>query len=127
MNENRNLVQQVDVLGFDLAFKDFLENETNLKHYFYFNENDIEITDECLKYIIKTYTIEKGLRSLNRCLETIFNKLNVLKLLGENINKYNFSFNLKINFPYKLNIKDIDILLKDRIITENKNVYSMYM
>ena len=43
MNENRNLVQQVDVLGFDLAFKDFLENETNLKHYFYFNENDIEI------------------------------------------------------------------------------------
>jgi len=96
------------------------------KNYSLFNINDIEITDECINYIIKTFTIEKGLRSLNRCLDTIFNRLNVLKLLGENINKYNFSFNLKINFPYKLSIKDIDILLKDRILPDNKNVYSMY-
>ena len=96
------------------------------KNYSLFENNDIQINDECIKHIISTYTVEKGLRSLNRCLDTIFNRLNVLKLLGQNINKYNFSFNLKINFPYILNIKDIDILLKDRIILDNKNVYSMY-
>ncbi len=96
------------------------------KNYSLFENNDIQINDECIKHIIFTYTVEKGLRSLNRCLDTIFNRLNVLKLLGQNINKYNFSFNLKINFPYILNIKDIDILLKDRIVLDNKNVYSMY-
>jgi ATP-dependent Lon protease len=96
------------------------------KNYSLFENNDIQINDECIKHIIFTYNVEKGLRSLNRCLDTIFNRLNVLKLLGQNINKYNFSFNLKINFPYILNIKDIDILLKDRIVLDNKNVYSMY-
>jgi hypothetical protein len=43
MSENSDLIQKVDILGFDLLFKDFIKNERYSKKYFYFNEIDIEI------------------------------------------------------------------------------------
>jgi 4-hydroxy 2-oxovalerate aldolase len=43
MSENIDLIQKVDILGFDLHFKDFIKNKRYPKKYFYFNEIDIEI------------------------------------------------------------------------------------
>jgi len=60
VNENKNLMQQVDVVGIDLAFKDFIEIETNLKHYFYFNESDIEIA-ALNSFILQTMPFSKDI------------------------------------------------------------------
>ena len=51
-----------------------------------FNPDDMSISDETIKNIINSYTEdEKGVRNLRRCFETIISKINVLKLINQDI------------------------------------------
>ena len=46
------------------------------------SEQEIELTDENIKYIINNFTnSEDGVRNLKRCLETIYKKINLYKYI----------------------------------------------
>lgn len=45
--------------------------------------SDLIFTDEVMKHIITTHTDEKGVRNLKRCLETIVQKVNLLRITEE--------------------------------------------
>ena len=50
-----------------------------------FDEKDVIISDEILDYIVDEYTKkENGVRNLKRCLEIIYTKINLFKLMGPN-------------------------------------------
>ena len=72
----------------------------------------VEIKDEVLDYLIENYTNgEEGVRSLKKCLELIFSKLNVL-ILTEGTDIFSYDINVKTS-PIILDNKMIDILLKE--------------
>tara|TARA_B110001450_G_C17664774_1_gene499024 strand:- start:425 stop:3451 length:3027 start_codon:yes stop_codon:yes gene_type:complete len=72
----------------------------------------VEIKDEVLDYLIENYTNgEEGVRSLKKCLELIFSKLNVL-ILTEGTNIFSYDINVNTS-PIVLDNKMIDILLKE--------------
>jgi len=99
-----------------------------LKNYTEFKVDDLVFTDDILKYIIKTYTKhESGVRNLNRCIETVINRLNVLKVLGSDLNDFKFSFNLQIKFPFILDTKTVDTLLKTNDNETNTSYKMMYI
>ena len=57
------------------------------------------------------------MRNLKRCLEIIYTKLNLYRLMKPDINLFESSLDLnqKIQFPIKLNNKLVDKLMKDGI------------
>lgn len=79
-----------------------------------FKKEDVVFTDEILEYIIKDFTEnESGVRNLKRCLEIIYTKLNLYRLMKpeENLFKTSLKIDEKVEFPFELKKEIIDKLL----------------
>ena len=79
-----------------------------------FNESDIIFDDDVLEYIINDFTEkESGVRNLKRCLEIIYTKLNLYRLMKPDINLFESSLKLKekVTFPITLTRNIVDKLV----------------
>ncbi len=66
-----------------------------------FSAEDVILPDETIKFIIQEYTQEEeGVRNLKRCLEVIYTKLNLYRLIKTNIFEKNMD--LVVEFPLKV-------------------------
>ena len=91
-----------------------------------FNEADIIMADSALEYIIDTFTgNEKGVRNLKRCLEIIYSKLNLFRLMKPNSKLFNEKMNsLKVEFPFTVKRDIIDKLISKK---ESDIPYNLYL
>jgi len=92
-----------------------------------FSKEDIVIPENVMLYIIDNYTCnEKGVRNTKRCLETIYSKLNLFRLMrtGENLFKKEITLN-NISFPLVLTQQIVDLLLKRDEVDLSKSM--MYL
>ena len=79
-----------------------------------FEKEDVIFTDEILEYIIKDFTEnESGVRNLKRCLEIIYTKLNLYRLMKpeENLFETSLKIDKKVEFPFELKKDNINKLL----------------
>ncbi len=79
-----------------------------------FQKEDIVFNDDILEYIINDFTNKEfGVRNLKRCLEIIYTKLNLYRLMKPDINLFETSMNLKekVVFPVTLTRGIIDKLI----------------
>ena len=92
-----------------------------------FSEEDILIPDETIEYIITKFTKgEEGVRNLKRCLEIIYTKLNLFRLVKSDSELLTKEINIKVEFPFKVTKKDVDILVKDDEAM-NQSFMAMYV
>ena len=78
-----------------------------------FKETDIIIPDETIDYIVETYTNEeKGVRNLKRCLEIIYTKLNLYRLMKPGETLFEKEMTLKVEFPFTVTNDAIKSLIK---------------
>ncbi len=90
-----------------------------------FSEQEVVFEDAAIKYIIECYTgEEKGVRNLKRCLETIYSKLNLFRLMKPDANLFNTDLPLTVTFPYTVTPETVRLLLK---LEEVKSYHMMYM
>jgi len=80
---------------------------TNIK----INKKDIIINKDVMKYIITRKPIESGVRQLEKDLNTLCERINVLKHLNKKKKKIKLSYYTDIKFPFYITKEDIDILL----------------
>ena len=67
-----------------------------------FNDNEIMFNETNIEYIINNYTgKEEGVRNLKRCLEIIYTKLNLYRLVKPGTKMFTDKLNIK--FPLNLN------------------------
>jgi ATP-dependent Lon protease len=72
------------------------------------------VPDETLDYINSVYTEEeKGVRNLKRCLETVFTKINLLKLMRPGAELFDKEMNLDIEYPFTVTIEIVKKLVKN--------------
>ena len=94
-----------------------------------FNQEDILIDEKVIQYINEKYCMkEEGVRNLKRCLETIYTKLNLYRLMKPNdINNLSIfqELNTHIQFPFQVSNLIVDKLLKHEDF--NKNIHNMYI
>jgi ATP-dependent Lon protease len=96
-----------------------------------FDEKDIVLSDSILEYIITHPLLtkgEEGVRNLKRCLEVIFTKLNLFRLMKPEDNFFLGDMDLEttVSFPFVVEKKHVDILIKnDR--NQNQSLLSMYV
>ena len=90
-----------------------------------FQEGDIVITDEATAYIIEHYTMqEKGVRNLKRCIETIYTKLNLFRLMRPGTNMFEGDLPVRVAFPFVVTAAVVPLLLK---IDKTQGYSSMYI
>lgn len=91
-----------------------------------FSKDEVTITDDVMRHIIERYTEkEEGVRNLKRCLETIFRKLNLFKLMKPGTNIFESDIKLKVEFPFTLTIDAVDKVISDT--NNDGHCTSMYM
>jgi ATP-dependent Lon protease len=94
-----------------------------------FDSSTVVFNDELLEYIINDFTEkEHGVRNLKRCLEIIYKKLNLYRLMKPDINLFEASEGLKLkkklSFPCILTREIIDDLIKKE--STDNIPYGMY-
>ena len=78
-----------------------------------FNKDDIIIPDDVIAHIVDTHcNKEDGVRNLKRCLEIIYTKLNLYRLMKPGSNLFEGEMSLKVEFPYKVTKAIVDKLIK---------------
>jgi len=78
-----------------------------------FDEEDIVIDNEVLGYIVKEYTEnEKGVRNLKRCLEIIFTKLNLYRLMKPDSKMFDKDLDIKVEFPITITKEIVRKMIK---------------
>jgi ATP-dependent Lon protease len=92
-----------------------------------FNKDEIIIPDDVISHIVETHcNKENGVRNLKRCLEIIYTKLNLYRLMKPGSNLFEGDMALKVEFPYNVTKDIVDKLIKKE--QENFSaLYSMYV
>ncbi len=88
-----------------------------------FETEDIIIPDETIHYMVDNFcNKEDGVRNLKRCLEIIYTKLNLYRLMRPGSNLFEEDMALKVEFPFKVTKDIVDKLIK----TNKENVSALH-
>jgi ATP-dependent Lon protease len=78
-----------------------------------FNKDDIIIPNDVIGYIVENHcNKEDGVRNLKRCLEIIYTKLNLYRLMKPGTNLFEGDTSLKVEFPFTVTKVIVDKLIK---------------
>ena len=92
-----------------------------------FSAEDIVIPDNTLHYIIDNYCMkEDGVRNMKRCLEIIYTKLNLYRLMRPGSNLFEEDMSIKVSFPFTVTREIVDKLVKTNKDTMSSSLYSLY-
>jgi ATP-dependent Lon protease len=91
-----------------------------------FQDGQIIIPDDTISYMCETLTDkEKGVRNLKRCLEIIYTKLNLYRLMKEGSSLFNKEETIKVEFPFTVTKEIVDKLIKKT--SNNAPPFGMYV
>jgi len=94
-----------------------------------FTEEEVIIPDDTIQYIVGNVNLtnnEPGVRNLKRCLEIIHTKLNLFRLVKSDTNLFSKEMDLKVEFPFTVTRKHIDIFIKNEE-NQNQSLIAMYV
>ena len=78
-----------------------------------FSEKEITIPDSVIEHIVENYTEkEEGVRNLKRCLEVVYRKLNLYRLIKPDTPLFEKEMSLKVAFPFSVTNEVVDKLVK---------------
>jgi hypothetical protein len=93
-----------------------------------FKEGDIIIPDTTLNYIIENYTDKEcGVRNLKRCIEIIYKKLNLYRLVKPGTTLFEKENTLVVEFPFHVTTDVVNNLIKKDDNGMSKSVINMYL
>lgn len=92
-----------------------------------FEAGQIIVEDNTIHSIIEKYTDkEKGVRNLRRCLEIIYTKLNLYRLMQPNTKLFEDEETLNIEFPFHVSLEVLEKLIKEKEDKELKIYERIY-
>jgi len=92
-----------------------------------FSNEDIIVSNEVVSHIIENHcNKEDGVRNLKRCLEIIYTKLNLYRLMRPGSNLFENEMSLKVEFPFNVTKDIVDKLIKKEQ-NNSSSLWSMYV
>ena len=126
----RDRMYRIQTKGYDKKQKTVISNDyllPKIREQVKFSSEDIVIPEESLQYIIETHCDkEDGVRNLKRCLEIVYTKLNLYRLMRPGSNLFEGEMALKVEFPLTVTKDVIDKLIKKEH-DENMAIRGMYV
>ena len=128
----KDRMYRIQTKGYDKKQKTIISNDyllPKIREQVCFSIEDITIPDETIHYIIDNYcNKEDGVRSLKRCLEIIYTKLNLYRLMRPGSNLFEEDMSIKVEFPFQVSIDIVKKLIKvDEKDKLSAAMYSMYI
>jgi len=126
----KDRMYRIQTTGYNQKQKTTISNNyllPKIREQVKFKEEDIIIPDSTLHYIIENHCLkEDGVRNMKRCLEIIYTKLNLYRLMRPNSNLFEETMSLKVEFPFTVTKDIVDKLIKkaDGI---NPSLYHLYV
>ena len=93
-----------------------------------FQPDEIIIPDETIKYIVGAKHLtqeEAGVRNMKRCLEIIYTKLNLFRLMKPDENLFSKDIKMEVKFPMTVTNKEVDVLIKNEE-KQSQSLLAMY-
>ena len=126
----RDRMYRIMTKGYDKKQKTVISNDyllPKIREQVKFSCEDIVIPEESLHYIIETHgDKEDGVRNLKRCLEIIYTKLNLYRLMRPGSNLFEGEMALEVSFPLTVTKDIVDKLIKKER-DDNMAIRGMYV
>jgi ATP-dependent Lon protease len=126
----RDRMYRIQTKGYDKKQKAVISNDyllPKIREQVKFTTEDIVIPEESLQYIIETHCDkEDGVRNLKRCLEIVYTKLNLYRLMRPGSNIFEGEMALDVSFPLTVTKDVIDKLIKKER-DDNMAIRGMYV
>uniref|UniRef100_A0A6C0DPA2 ATPase AAA-type core domain-containing protein n=1 Tax=viral metagenome TaxID=1070528 RepID=A0A6C0DPA2_9ZZZZ len=128
----RDRMYHIQTKGYDAKEKTVIARNyllPKIREQVNFNEADVIIPDETIQYIVSNEALtkdESGVRNLKRCLEIIYTKLNLFRLMKADTSLFGKDLELKVTFPFTVEKKEVDALIKNDA-GRNQSLLAMYV
>ena len=123
----KDRMYRIQTKGYNQKQKSVISNNyllPKIREQVKFSQNEIIIPEETLHYIIENHcNKEDGVRNLKRCLEIIYTKLNLYRLMRPNSNLFEEDMSLKVTFPFTVTKDIVDKLIKKSEVPLLYNLY----
>ena len=125
----RDRMYRIQTKGYDKKQKTIIATQyllPKIQEQVRFNQSDILISDDVLHYIVENYCEkEDGVRNQKRCLEIIYTKLNLYRLMRPGSSLFEADMTMQVSFPFQVTKQIVDKLIK---ISKDENFSkSMYI
>jgi ATP-dependent Lon protease len=121
---------RIHTKGYSVKQKNVISNNyllPKIREQVKFSQEDIIIPEQSINYIVDNHcNKEDGVRNLKRCLEIIYTKLNLYRLMKPGTNLFEEDMSLKVQFPFTVTKDVVDKLIKRN--TDNLTLmHSLYL
>ena len=120
----------IQTKGYDQKQKTVIANNyllPKIREQVKFIFEDIIIPEQTIHYIIEHHcNKEDGVRNLKRCLEIVYTKLNLYRLMRPGSNLFEQDMSLKVEFPFTVTRDIIDKLVKKSDNGLNPSLFMLY-
>jgi len=127
----RDRMYKIQTKGYDKKEKTIISTNyllPKIREQVKFSSEDIVIPDNTIHHIIEEYCMkEDGVRNLKRCLEIIYTKLNLYRLMKPGTNLFEQEMSLKVEFPMTVANDVVDKLIKKDKDELSKSLYGLYV
>lgn len=124
----RDRMYRIHTSGYNKEEKTTIVNDyllPTINEQIKFNSDDIIIPTETIHYMVEQYTqTEDGVRNLKRCLEIIYTKLNLYRLMKPGTNLFEKDMSIEVKFPLTVTKELVDKLIKKD--KKESTPYGMY-
>lgn len=124
----KDRMYRIQTCGYNQKQKTIIANNyllPKIREQVKFQTEDIIISDETVHYIIDNFAKEDGVRTLKRCLEIIYTKLNLYRLMKPGTNIFEEDMSLKVEFPFNVSKSIVDKLIKTK--KDTSYLYGLYV
>jgi len=122
---------KIKTTGYQIKDKIVIANQyliPKIRYEVNFKEGDIIIPDATLNYIIENYTEkEDGVRNLKRCIEIVYKKLNLYRLVKPGTTLFEKDTTLVVKFPFTVTDDIVNNLIKKDENSLNRAPFNMYL
>jgi ATP-dependent Lon protease len=126
----KDRMYRIKTAGYNQKQKTTISNNyllPKIREQIKFSKEDIIIPDATINYIIDNHCgKEDGVRNLKRCLEIIYTKLNLYRLMKPGSNLFEEDMSLKVEFPFTVTKDIVDKLIKNSKDPMSSALYSLY-
>ena len=126
----RDRMYRIQTKGYDKKQKTIIANQyilPKIRDQVKFEPADIIISDDVIHYIIDNFCEkEDGVRNQKRCLEIIYTKLNLYRLMRPDSNLFEQEMSIKVTFPFQVTKQIVDKLIKT-VKDDNMSSRGMYV
>ena len=126
----KDRMYRIKTTGYNQKQKTAISNNyllPKIREQIKFSKEDIIIPDATINYIIDSHCgKEDGVRNLKRCLEIIYTKLNLYRLMKPGSNLFEEDMSLKVEFPFTVTKDIVDKLIKNNKDSLSSALYSLY-